>query len=50
MKLDKLFDVHVLAGIVLGAVLGIYYPLDAYKGILTILGAVMFLKVVGVVK
>ena len=48
MKLDKLFDHHVLTGVVLGALLGLYFPLDAYKGILVILAVVMGLKVVGV--
>ena len=48
MKLDKLFDHHVLTGIVLGALLGLYFPLDAYKGILVILAVIMGLKVVGV--
>ena len=48
MKLDKLFDHHVLTGIAIGALLGLYFPLDAYKGILVILAVVMGLKVVGV--
>ena len=48
MKLDKLFDHQILTGIVLGALLGLYFPLDAYKGILVILAVVMGLKVVGV--
>lgn len=46
MKLDKLFDQHVLTGAVLGALIGLYFPLEAYKGILVILGVVMGLKVV----
>jgi hypothetical protein len=50
MKLDKLFDDHLLTGIVLGALIGLHYPLEAYKGILVILGVVMGLKVVGFVK
>ena len=50
MKLDKLFDHHVLTGVVLGALLGLYFPMDAYKGILVILAAVMGLKIVGIVK
>lgn len=50
MKLDKLFDVHVLTGIVLGLLIGLYFPVDAYKGILSILAVVMGLKVVGLVK
>ena len=45
MKIDKLFDVHLLTGIVLGSLIGMYFPLDAYKGILVILSVVMGLKV-----
>ena len=45
MKLEKLFHHHVLTGIVLGALIGLYFPLEAYKGILVILGVVMALKV-----
>ena len=50
MKLDKLFDFHVLTGIVLGLLIGLHYPVDAYKGILVVVGAVMTLKVVGTIK
>ena len=46
MKIDKLFDHHLLTGIVLGALIGLYFPLDAYKGLLVILGVVMGLKLV----
>ena len=46
MKIDKLIDVHLLTGIVIGALIGMYFPLDAYKGILVVLGVVMGLKVV----
>jgi hypothetical protein len=46
MKLEKLFDLHILTGVVLGALIGLYFPLDAYKAILVILGVVMGLKVV----
>ena len=46
MKLEKLFEHHVLTGIVLGALLGLYFPMDTYKGILVILAVVMGLKVV----
>ena len=48
MKLEKLFDEHILTGVVLGALLGLYFPLDAYKGILVILAVVMGLKAVSV--
>lgn len=50
MKLGKLFDDHLLAGIVLGALIGLHYPLEAHKGILVVLGVVMGLKVIGFVK
>lgn len=50
MKLDKLFDFHVLTGIVLGLLIGLHYPMDAYKVILVCLGGFMSLKVVGVLK
>jgi hypothetical protein len=46
MKFDKLFDEHLLTGAVIGALIGLYFPLEAYKGILVILGTVMALKVV----
>ena len=46
MKLEKLFGSHVLTGAVLGALIGLHYPLDAFKGILVILGVVMGLKLV----
>ena len=46
MKLDKLFDHGVLTGVVLGALIGLHFPLEAYKGILVILAVVMGLKVV----
>ena len=46
MKLEKLFDLHILTGVVVGALIGLYFPLDAYKAILVILGVVMGLKVV----
>ena len=50
MKLDKLFDIHVLTGVVLGLLIGLYFPMDAYKGILGIVGVVLGLKVVGALK
>jgi len=46
MKLEKLFDIHILTGVVLGGIIGLYFPLDAYKGLLVIAGVVMGLKVV----
>ena len=45
MKLEKLFDAHVLTGVVIGALIGLHFPLDAYKGLLVILAVVMGLKV-----
>lgn len=46
MKLDKLFDTHILTGVVIGALIGLHYPLEAYKAILVVLAVVMGLKVV----
>ena len=34
----------------MGALIGLHYPLDAYKGILVLLGVVMGLRVVGAIK
>lgn len=48
MKIDKLLDHHVLTGAVLGALIGLYFPLEAYKGVLVILAVVMGLKVISV--
>lgn len=46
MKIEKIFDHHVLTGVVLGLLLGLHYPFDAYKGLLVILAVIMTLKVV----
>lgn len=46
MKLEKLFDIHILTGVVVGALIGLYFPLDAYKGLLVIAAVVMGLKTV----
>ncbi|HEX9780112.1 MAG TPA: hypothetical protein VGB20_02760 [bacterium] len=48
MKLDKLFDVHLLTGIVVGGLIGLYFPLEVYKPVLVILAVAMGLKVVTV--
>lgn len=50
MKIDKLFDINILTGIVFGLVIGLHYPADAYKGVLVLAAVVMGLKVVGVLK
>ena len=51
MKLEKLLDIHVLTGIVLGVFIGLHYPtLGDYKVFLGIAALVMGLKVVGVLK
>jgi hypothetical protein len=51
MKLDKIFDVHVLTGIALGVLIGLHYPvLGELKLFLGIAALVMGLKVVGVLK
>ncbi len=51
MKLEKLFDVNILTGVVFGLIIGAHYPMEAYKGILlVVVAAVMALKVVGGLK
>ena len=51
MKLDKLLNIYVLTGILLGASIGLHYPsLGDYKLFLGIAALVMGLKVVGVLK
>ena len=51
MKLEKLLDIHVLTGIVVGTFIGLHYPaLGDYKLFLGIAALVMGLKVVGVLK
>ena len=44
MKHDKLLD--VFTGILLGAVIGLFYPLDTYKAILVILAVAGVLRLV----
>ena len=46
MQFEKLFRPDVLTGVVIGALVGLYHPLDAYKTILIILGVVLGLKLV----
>ncbi len=48
--LKKLLDIHVLTGIVLGGLIGIYYPhlLDTFKPLLVFLGVVMSIVVFAV--
>lgn len=50
MKFDKLFKHDVITGIALGALIGLQYPLEAYKPLLVILAVVMGLKVVSAAK
>ena len=50
MKIEKLFDVHILTGVAIGLLIGLYFPMDAYKGILVVLSVVLGLKVVGALK
>ena len=55
MKFEKLLNFHVVTGIVLGLVIGLYSPtalgtLEPVKAILAIVGVIMGLKVVGLVK
>ncbi len=44
MKFEKLFKHDVLTGIVIGALIGLHYPLEAYKPLLVIVAVVMGLK------
>jgi len=46
MKFEKLLKHDILTGIVLGALIGLHFPLAEYKVILVILAVVMGLKVV----
>ena len=46
MKHDRLSD--VFTGIVLGAVIGLFYPLDTYKAILVILSVAGVLRLIAV--
>ena len=39
--IKKLLETHVLTGIVLGVLIGMYFPLEAYKPVLVFLGLVM---------
>lgn len=46
MKTDRLLD--IFTGILLGAVVGLFYPLDAYKAILVVLTVAGVLRLVAV--
>ncbi len=46
MKFDRLIHVNVLTGIVLGALIGLYFPLEAYRPLLVIAAVVMGAQVV----
>ena len=46
MKNDRLLD--VFTGIVLGAMVGLFYPLEAYKAVLVILGLAGVLRLITV--
>ena len=48
--IKKVLDTHVLTGIVLGALVGLYYPsfVDALKPLLVILGVVLSVAVFSV--
>jgi hypothetical protein len=46
MTRKRLTDNHQLTGAILGAVIGLCFPLDAYKGMLVILAAVTGFKLV----
>ena len=44
--IKKFLDNHVLTGIVLGIVIGLHYPFDAYKTILVALAVLMSVSLV----
>jgi len=44
MKHDRLFD--IVTGIVLGAAIGLFYPLDSYKAVLMLISVVGVLRLV----
>ena len=46
MKHDRMLD--VFTGIILGAVIGLFYPLDAHKAILVLLGVGGVLRLLAV--
>lgn len=46
MKLEKLLDDPVLTGAIIGIVVGLYFPFDAYKLLLVLLAVVMGLRLV----
>lgn len=55
MKIEKLLHRDVITGVVLGAVIGLYFPqvltqLGAIKPFLALLAVYMGLKVVGTIK
>ena len=50
MNLDKLFKHDVVTGVVLGGLIGLYFPLEAYKPLLMVVAVVMSLKMVGTIK
>ena len=41
MKLDKLIDVNLVMGVLFGAIIGLYFPLESYKTILVVVFAVL---------
>lgn len=44
MKHDRMFD--VVTGIVLGAVIGLFYPLESYKAMLVLISVAGILRLV----
>lgn len=50
MKIEKFLDVNILTGIVFGLLIGLHYPVDAHKALLSVIAVVLGLKVVGVLK
>lgn len=41
MKFDKIIDVNLLTGVLFGVIIGLHYPLEAYKTLLVVVFAVL---------
>jgi uncharacterized membrane protein YoaK (UPF0700 family) len=46
MKIERLFDVNVLTGVVVGALIGLHIPMEAHRLPLLVIAAVMCYTVV----
>ncbi len=41
MKLEKLLDSNIVTGVLVGVIIGLYFPMEAYKTILVVGFALM---------